>query len=91
MPEPYACSMLVCRRCACWLPYEGQWQLRALLQRKGLPPALATWLCCAYGLDAQYLPQMRLHWALGPVVGALQGYPPADRHRFRPQDFPCDR
>lgn len=83
--------MLACRRCACLLPYEGQWQLRALLHRKGLPLALVTWLCCTFGLDAQFVPQMRQRWAFGPIVGALRGYSPADRHRFRPQDFPRDR
>ena len=50
-------------------------------------PALAelcTWICCAYGLDAEYLPQLRLRWAMGSLTGALAGYPPADCHRFRP-------
>jgi len=81
-----------CTHCLGPLPFDGQLHVRAVLQRCGLPPALVNWLCCTFGIDAQYLQQMRLCWALGPVGrGALAGYPPADRHRLRPQDFPCDR
>lgn len=90
-PARDAAGMWSCRQCRGILAFEGQLQTRLILRRQGLPPELCTWICCAYGLDAQYLPQLRLRWAMGSLTGALAGYPPADRHRFRPQDFPCDR
>jgi hypothetical protein len=80
--------MWSCQQCHAILAFEGQRQVRLMLRRKGLPADLCTWICCAYGLDGQYLPQLRQRWAMGPLMTALRGYPPADRHLFRPQDFP---
>jgi hypothetical protein len=79
--------MLACRHCHAFLPFVGQVQVRAILRRKGLPAELCAWLCCIYGVDAQYLPQMRERWR----SGSLRAYPAADCHHFRPQDFPVAR
>ena len=79
--------MLACPQCGIILPFQGQLEVRAILRRKGLPADLCTWICCTYGLDAQYLPQMRERWR----TGSLRAYPIEDCHHFRPHDFPAAR